>query len=115
LTVNNFNHRAKNPMRLRRPMCGMAMPFRNRFTKSGGCASNSGTAASKRCIFRQGEALPHIKRQSRKRNLDVALLIGMFFVSFDDHLDELVAHHIFLSEIDELNPLKIGQHAFSFD
>ena len=84
------------------------MPFRNRFTRSWGCAPNSGAAASKRFVFRQGEALPHIGRQSRKRNLDVALLIGMFFVSLDDHLDQLVAHHIFLSEIDEFDAFQIG-------
>ena len=41
-----------------------------------------------------------------KRRLDVALL-GVVFVSADDHLHEFMAHHIFLGEVNKLDPPQI--------
>jgi len=59
--------------------------------------------------------LKFVKWVVRRARLNVALLVGMFFVSLDYHLDQLMAHHIFLGEIDKLNDGKIFEHALSFD
>ena len=47
-------------------------------------------------------------------DLDLALL-GLFFVSLDDHLHELVTHDVFFGEVDKLDAFEIGEHAFRFN
>src|SRR5205085_8326647 len=42
-------------------------------------------------------------------------LAGVFFVSLDDHLDEAVAHDVFVGEVDELDAFDICQHALGFN
>ena len=46
--------------------------------------------------------------------LDVALL-GVVFVSADDHLHEFMTHHIFFGKVNKLDSFQIREHSFSFN
>ena len=46
--------------------------------------------------------------------LDLTLLAHLF-VGANDHLDQLVAHHVFIGEVNELDTLELGKYPFRFD
>ena len=47
--------------------------------------------------------------------LDVVFPRGMFFVSANDHLDHLVTHHVFLGEVNKLDPFQVSQDALGLN
>src|SRR5688572_20329892 len=54
------------------------------------------------------------EQEARSPPLDAAL-VGVRLISLDDHLHQLMAHHVFFVEVNKFNPFYIGQHAFSLD
>src|SRR5205085_5129694 len=52
---------------------------------------------------------------SEVNGISEVALAGVLFVSLDDHLDEAVAHDIFVGEVDELDAFDACEHALGFD
>ena len=42
-------------------------------------------------------------------------LFTLLFVGTNDHLDQLVTHHVFVGEVDELDSLELRKYSFRFD
>src|SRR5687767_12212236 len=40
---------------------------------------------------------------------------GMIFVGPDDHLDQFVAYHVLVGEVDNLNAIQIGKYSLRFN